>query len=167
MHYLIFILRITLAGSFPPTSHIRKLSLRQVRETVQGTVRIRTQSQAGLPGLCSCSILSERKSGSATEKAKFVPCPIFKLSNTTQSPREEKETWNMPHIKVLLISKRLKAQKLCLCDTWTSRCKRKLQPPVHLCRFLEGRAAASILWATPPEESCIKSMASFHIKEKH
>lgn len=92
------------------------MSLRKVKKLVQRNAGIGTQSQAALPVPCPCSILSEKDSDSMTEKAKFTPCPILKVSKTTQSPREEKETSSKQHTKMLLISKRLKAQRLCLHD---------------------------------------------------
>lgn len=101
---------------FSPHFTYEKTSLRKVKKLVQRNAGIGTQSQAALPVPCPCSILSEKDSDSMTEKAKFVPCPILKVSKTTQSPREKKETSSKQHIKMLLISKRLKAQKLCLHD---------------------------------------------------
>ena len=101
---------------FSPHFTYEKMSLRKVKKLVQRNAGIGTQSQAALPVPCPCSILSEKDSDSMTEKAKFTPCPILKVSKTTQSPREEKETSSKQHTKMLLISKRLKAQRLCLHD---------------------------------------------------
>ena len=53
-------------------------------------------------------------------KAKICSMSHFESFQNHTVPREEKETSSKQHIKMILISKRLKAQKLCLHYPWTS-----------------------------------------------